>query len=454
MKYHFDKKYLYWGITAFLTIISSLLFYYFLFHNTNVSKGLHQIIAIMMPIIDGFILAYLLNPIMNYIEEKWIHKICFKFKLSTTTPKQKRRVRFISIFVTMILFFFMIYIFLQMVIPQLFKSIQNIAIAFPTYMNNFSTWIAKIFSDNPDLENIVENYLDQYSTDIQKWLSGDVLPQINTLIKMLSTQVWGFFVFFWNMIIGIIISIYMLSSKELFSAQLKKILYAVFPEVKANMILDEVRFVHKTFGGFINGKLIDSLIIGILCFIVTNFLGTPYAVLVSVIVGVTNVIPFFGPYLGAIPSSILILLVNPRQCLYFIIFIIILQQFDGNVLGPKILGNSTGLSSFWVIFSITIFGGLFGILGMFIGVPVFAVIYAAIKRRCNRELRKKDLPDTTTSYLKLRHIHNSSLQLQDDPSISLKEEQPTGIHSHNKPQTHDPVKIIITKERINKDDKR
>ncbi len=420
MKYRWDKKYLYWGVTAFLVIVAGLLFYYFLFNNVGVMKNYGRVIKVLMPIIDGFVLAYLLTPIMNFFEEKVLKPIFSKCHI-TLTIKNKKRMRVISIIMTLIVTLVIISSFVRIIVPQIVVSIRSIIIGFPTYTNTAYSWVERLLADNPELEKTVMNYINTYSTDLQKWLSGDLLPQLNIFVRTLSTQVISFVVFFWNLIIGLIISIYMLGSKELFAAQVKKLLYALFSETRANSILDETRFIHKTFGGFITGKLLDSLIIGILCFIVTSIIGTPYATLVSVIVGVTNIIPFFGPYLGAIPSGLLILLVDPKQCLIFLIFVLILQQFDGNVLGPKILGDSTGLSGFWVIFSITIFGGLFGVLGMFIGVPVFAVIYAAIRRKVENALVKKDLPDNTMAYMKLRHIHNNSLQIQDNPSESMKE---------------------------------
>ena len=229
----------------------------------------------------------------------------------------------------------------------------------------------------------------------------------------------------WDFIIGFVISIYVLASKEKFAGQAKKMAYAFFEQKSANRLIKSFRFTHNTFIGFIGGKIVDSFIIGCLCFIGTTLLQTPYAALVSVIVGVTNIIPFFGPYLGAIPSAILILVVDPMHplnCVYFVLFILVLQQFDGNFLGPKILGNSTGLTGFWVIFAITVFGGLFGILGMIVGVPIFAVIYAAIKAVVNTFLRKKDLPVETVKYSYLKNIdeegfHQLDSRLQRDHEI-------------------------------------
>ena len=207
-----------------------------------------------------------------------------------------------------------------------------------------------------------------------------------------------------NIMIGVIISVYLLVSKQKFVGQGKKVLYALFYERQANNILEVVRKSHSIFSGFISGKLIDSLIIGVLCFIGMSIMKMPYIPLVSVLVGVTNVIPFFGPYLGAIPSILLILLISPGKGIMFLIFIIILQQLDGNIIGPKILGSSTGLSAFWVIFAILIGSGLFGIIGMIAGVPVFAVIYYLIKTGLEYSLRKKNLPTDTKEYENLDYI--------------------------------------------------
>lgn len=403
MKYRWDKKYLYWGITLFLVAISAIGFYYLLFHGANISSVLGKIINILMPIIMGFALAFLLTPVLNWVENKILLPLYQKTK-TPITPKGRKRIRTYSIIITMLFVFAVLYLFFLMVIPQLVKSIQSIVLQFPVYVNNLTKWVGNILSDNPDIEVMVMDLLGKYSTKIEEWLNQSVLPQMNEILKTLSLSLIGFLKSLWNLILGIIISIYVLGSKELFTGQSKKIVYALFSRKTANAFIQDVRFAHTTFIGFLGGKIIDSIIIGIICFIGTSIMGTPYALLVSVIVGVTNIIPFFGPYLGAIPSAILILMVNPMHCLYFVLFILILQQFDGNILGPKILGDSTGLSGFWVIFSITLFGGIFGIFGMFIGVPTFAVIYAAVKAIFNRMLTKKGLDSDTKKYITLAHI--------------------------------------------------
>lgn len=291
-----------------------------------------------------------------------------------------------------------------MIIPELIRSIQSIIFQFPMYVSNLTAWATGLLENNPELEGIVNDLFNKSSTMLTDFLNTTVLPKVNALLISLSTGVIGFFKAMWNFVIGFIISIYILGSKEVFAGQAKKIVYAFFDAPSANQIVSNVRFIHSTFSGFISGKIVDSIIIGIICFACTSIIGTPYAILVSVIIGVTNIIPFFGPWLGAIPSALLILMVNPLQCLYFVILILFIQQFDGNILGPKILGDSTGLSGFWVIFSITIFGGLFGVLGMVVGVPIFAVLYAGFRALVNRQLAKKKLPTDTQPYLMVGSI--------------------------------------------------
>lgn len=420
MKPKFTRKYLYYSLTIMLGLCGAIAFYYLVFQSHDLLDNVKKIILIFMPIIDGFVVAYLLSPVLNFIETKILEVLLKKAGIVIDTAKKRKNIRFVSVFLTMLLAFLIIYCFAWMIIPQIVSSIKNLAYSVPDSLDKISIWIADLLKGYPYLEANAELWLDSLGNEAEKWLNGNLLPQLNsmlshmnTILRALSTQVVRVLVIVWNLIIGIIISFYMLSSKEHFAAQAKKLVYALFKEKTANAIVEETRFIHKTFGGFITGKILDSFIIGCICFIVCSIMGTPYATLVSVIVGVTNIIPFFGPYLGAVPSALIILLADPKQCLYFIIFILILQQIDGNIIGPKILGDSTGLSGFWVIFAITLFGGLFGILGMFIGVPVFAVLYSALKRFCNRQLKRKKLPVSTNAYTHLARVRDGKLMLGD-----------------------------------------
>ncbi|MFQ9639160.1 MAG: AI-2E family transporter [Eisenbergiella sp.] len=407
MKFRWDKKYLYWGITALLVIGASICLFFLMFRGANFKDGVTKIIAIAMPIIDGLVLAYLLTPVLNVIENKAL-KYIFKKGRQELSDKQRKYMRMSAVTLTLCCCVFIIYAFCSMVLPQLFKSIQSIVFQFPVYVNNLTEWLQKVLADNPDVETYINDLINTYTPELRSWMNDTLLPQMNAVLKVVSNYAFNVLKALWNMIIGLIISVYIMGSKEKFIGQAKKAIYAAFDIKRANSVIEDIRFVHRTFGGFISGKLLDSLIIGILCFAGTSIMGTPYPVLISVIIGVTNIVPFFGPYLGAIPSAILILMINPIQCLYFLLFILVLQQFDGNILGPKILGDSTGLSSFWVIFSITLFGGFMGVPGMVIGVPTFAVIYAMCRRRINRNLKKKDLPTETDEYKELGSIDEVS----------------------------------------------
>lgn len=419
MKFKFDKKYLYWGITGFLALAGAILFYYILFHRSNFMGGLDKFITIAMPIIDGFVLAYLFTPVLNVIEKKLI-KPLYKKAGITITPKVKKRMRACSILATLVVVLLVLYELFALILPEVIRSIQSIIFQFPIYVNNLSNWALLMLKDNPELEATVDSLINQYSAKMMEYVNTNLLPHINEVLKTVSLSVIGVFKALWNLVIGFIISVYLLGSKEKFAGQAKKIVYAVFDREAGNEIVSNFRFIHSTFIGFIGGKIVDSIIIGIICFFCTSIIGTPYSILVSVIIGVTNIIPFFGPWIGGIPSALLVLMVDPKQALYFGILIIFIQQFDGNILGPKILGDSTGLSGFWVIFSITIFGGLFGVLGMIVGVPIFAVFYAGVKSLVNRVLYKKNLPTDLSPYMTVGRIEESMAFTEYVPPVRKK----------------------------------
>ena len=301
-----------------------------------------------------------------------------------------------------------------MLIPELFNSIRDMVISLPGQLNHALDKITEMMSGDSTLGQVFTAVLREGSDYLQNWLRTDLMKQINIMMSNLTSGVINVFSGLFDLLIGLIISIYVLFSKEKFGKQSKKIVYAVFKPSHANMILHLTLKSNEIFGGFIIGKLIDSAIIGVLCFIGLSLLNMPYALLVSVIVGVTNVIPFFGPYIGAIPSAVLIMLADPRKGLYFILFILVLQQIDGNIIGPKILGDSTGLSAFWVVFSILLGGGLFGFVGMILGVPTFAVIYYVINMLINHRLEVKKLPTETECYDKLSYVDSDGTYVHSD----------------------------------------
>lgn len=417
MKIHWKNKYLYWGLTAFGVVSASMLFYFFLFRMDVVFGTLRKLISIMMPVICGAIIAYLLIPIVNF-QERHFYKYLIHKKHINPSKRQRKVVRYVSIIFALIFAFLIIYSLLAMIVPSIIESIISIINDFPRYFQNIRHWLESLLKDNPEWQTTVFSYIEQYSPKLENFLNVQILPQLRSILQHLSTGVFGTLVFIKNLLIGLIISIYLMAGKEEFVTQSKMFVYAFLSTEHANSVVKGFRFAHRTFVGFIVGKIVDSVIIGILCYIGTTLIGTPYALLVSVVVGVTNVIPFFGPYLGAIPTAFIILMVNPMQCLYFLIFILLLQQFDGNILGPKILGNSTGLSSFMVIVAILLFGGIMGIPGMIIGVPTLAVIMAGIKTFRTYNLRQKSMPMDESVYTHMDYMNPENLS-----PVDLKEDE-------------------------------
>ena len=393
-KWNLNNKYIAWGITAFLVLSAVLGVYYLMFHGSKLLTNIGHMFYILMPVMFGLILAYLLSPVMDYFEVRIFAPLCDKLHIKAS-KRRNSLIRIFCILITLVLFFFLIYELIFMLITQIVPSVVAIANNYDVYIDNITAWLNKTLENNPMLRENAMKILDNYSIEINEWIKTTLLTKTSDLLKIVSVSVWSSLKVIWNLIIGIIISVYVMSNKENFSGQFKKMIYAFYDTNTANIIINNVKFTHRTFGGFIGGKVLDSIIIGLICFIGMTILQFPFPALISVIIGVTNFIPFFGPFLGAIPSLFLIFIVDPMHplnCVFFALFILALQQFDGNILGPFILGDSTGLSSFWVIFAITFFGGVWKIPGMLVGVPLFAVIYAAIKSVVDTRLKKKQLP--------------------------------------------------------------
>lgn len=408
MKFNNDNKYFKWGMTAFLVIAASMAFYYLIFDSSNIIAIVGSILNILMPVVFGLAIAYLLTPILNFLEEKILNPLCAKCGVGESKRK-KSLVRGIGILITCFFAVALIYALIGMLISQIVPSVEGVIVNFDAYSNNVIKWINQTLEDNPEFGEYATKTFDTFSDQLEGWLR-DLIPSTASLIMSVSLSVINVLDVLKDFIIGFIISVYVLASKERFAGQAKKLCYAIWKRDTANVIIRNFRFTHRTFIGFLGGKIVDSIIIGIMCFIGTSIMRTPYAVLISVIIGFTNIIPFFGPFLGAIPSIILIFAVdptNPLKCLYFALFVLALQQFDGNILGPKILGSSTGLAGFWVIFAITLFGGLMGVFGMIVGVPVFAVFYAAAKSVVNIMLEKKNMPKETIKYEEVDYIDES-----------------------------------------------
>ena len=409
-----EKRYIYLGTTAFLVFLACLGVYYLIFHLQNIISLFTGVISISIPIVYGMLIAYFITPLLNYLEERVVLPIWKRAKLPVNI-KSKGKIRTASILLTLGALTLFVYILLSLIIPQISESVRYIGGRLNYYQNTLVLYITQFLKDRPALQMQADQLLENATTQLeelyQKYFSLQTLTDITqwTYFQSMAKSVANFIANIWHLIIGFIISIYMLAGKENFAAQAKKLVYACFDEKTANAIIRDARSTHKTFSGFIIGKLVDSFIIGIICFFALTLMHMPFTVLISVIIGITNVIPFFGPFLGAVPSVVLVFVEDPTQCLAFLVFVIVLQQFDGNILGPKILGDSTGLPGFWVIFAITFFGAIWGIAGMFFGVPIFAVFYKAIRRMASRLLTQKRLPENTEPYRGVKAIEDGKL---------------------------------------------
>lgn len=402
------------GVTAFAVIAAALLLFFALFHLSALRAFLRTLAHILRPIFLGMIFAFLLLP---------VHRGIFGFLVAMTPEKRlknKGDVQFLNvlaIILSLLLAVFLLYLLLAMALPQVYLSIVGLVNAFPDYINSVQEWLQKFLADNPDIQNTVMSVYVSAAASLEDWLNADILPNLESVtttvqwlrqsvlpnltgvMSSVSALVVSLALLLKDLLIALIVTFYLLIRKDVFAAQSKKIVYSMLPTHVGDLVVEETRSAYRIMSGFINGKLLDSLIIGVIALVCCNLLKFPYPALLATIIGVTNVIPFFGPFIGAIPCGLLVFLDSPIKCVYFAIFILVLQQFDGNILGPKILGDSTGLASFWVLFSILLFGGLFGFAGMVLGVPVFAMIYSVLRRLVHYGLRRRGLPEDTKFYL-------------------------------------------------------
>ncbi len=408
------KKYSVIAFIVFLTFCCCILFFFFIYRYHGFAEYWQKLMGILQPIIMGFITAYLLNPVMVFLEK---HLLKFLKPRVKGERKAKKMARVIGTVGALAFLLLIIFLLLYMMVPELIKSIQNMMVNLPSEFNDFSDWVDEFMAEDSQLANWLATLgIDLISIGeyLEKIFQNQILPQLKTYmtyVASFTTGVISAFRMFFNFVIGLVIALYLLVGKETFIGQGKKILYAVLPAKAGNNALRLLRVSHQLFGGFISGKIVDSAIIGVICYVGLIILKIPYSLLVAAIVGVTNVVPFFGPFIGAVPSFILIALAEPMKGLYFLVFVLALQQVDGNIIGPKILGDSTGLSSFWVIFAILVGGGLFGFMGMLFGVPTFAVIYWLIREIVAYTLRKRRLPEETRDYIKMENVDIKSGKL-------------------------------------------
>lgn len=388
MKVNWNSKYTTIAIYSFIVAISVILFYLAISQVTIFTDKLDSILVVMQPFIIGFSIAYIVNFLLNFYENKVFEtKYIKKIKL-----KSKRGLAILFSYITT---FFIISMFVKFLLPQLIDSVVGLVNDIPSYITNTTNFVNEIIMKLNIEDQYSQVLMDNFNSLVNYIIrfATNLIPALGGFLASVASSIW-------NVILGIIVSVYLLIDKEKLCALSKKITYGLFPESYADEIIKLVDRSNYTFGRFLVGKIIDSLIIGVLTFIILTIFKMPYTILVSVIVGITNIIPFFGPFIGAIPSFIIILFVSPVQSLWFLLIILFIQQLDGNVIGPKILGDSIGISAFWILFSILVAGKLLGIVGMIIGVPLFAIFYSIVKEFIESKLRKKGLKTETKEYMK------------------------------------------------------
>lgn len=397
----------------FLLIMSILLITFAMYQYPklkNIIEGLNSILA---PIYYGIAIAYLLDPLAKSYRKR-LSPMLKKYRKGETVAKG------LSITFSMITGVVIVVALIWLIIPSLVDSITIIVEEMPAQVESFVAWLEKHTTGDSVIMKNLSTLVTKVSGAVEDWLRTDLIDTVGDVVTAITTGVIDVVMFVFNLLIGVVVAVYVMVDKEKFIGQSKKLVYTIFKRETGDSILDTARHGHKIFGGFLYGKILDSAIVGVITFIVLAILRTPYSLLVSVIIGVTNIIPFFGPFIGGIPCAILILLADPLQGLYFIIFIIIMQQIDGNIIGPKILGNTTGISEFWVTFALLLFGGIFGFLGMIIGVPAFAVVYYAVVQFMNKKLIKKGLPVESHLY---RDSDNIQELLDKQKKIAAEEEE-------------------------------
>ena len=385
------KPYLYGMLAGFGAISLSIIFFFLIYRFDGFGDAISTLTGILMPFIYGAVIAYLLKPVCNTIEG---------FLRRFIPKKMEGLINVLSVTLTILFGLLLIYALVMMIVPQLVTSVTALYYTAQRNIAKFVQWAnhVEFIENNEQIMEMLNSSYNTLNTSVDTLIKTKLLPSMQNIVSGAAIGVLNVVTMAKNLIIGIIVAVYMLASRKRFVQQGKLVLHSIVRPRWAQLITEEVKYADRMFGGFINGKIMDSAIIGVLCYIGCSIFKFPSALLVSVIIGVTNVIPFFGPFIGAIPATLLILIQDPIKALWFVLFVLVLQQLDGNIIGPKILGNTTGLSSFWVLFAILLFGGLWGFVGMIVGVPLFAVIYDVIKKLVIHGLRRNDELDLLSTY--------------------------------------------------------
>ena len=398
--------------TAIVAAVLIIIFYFCVQRYQGLLAGLSTLSMIFQPIIIGLVMAFLMNPIMKFLEEKLLPLFLKKTKNERRT---KQRIRALTSVIALLLLLSIVFLFFAVVAPIFVETLNDLVRNVNEKVYNVLDWANDITKGRFEKQILgakddekITYAINTAVSFIRSYFDLGEQEQVVNMVTRLGISI-GRTVF--NFFIGIVVSVYTLMSKEKFKAQIKKLLYGIFDPNWANVFVRIGRKTDDVFYGFIIGKIIDSIIIGVICYISMLIMQMPYAVLCSVIIGITNIIPVFGPYIGAVPTVIIIFVNNPMQGIYFLLFVLILQQIDGNIIGPKILGENTGLSSFWVVLAIVVGGGLFGVPGMIIGVPMMSVVYYICGEVATYLLQRRNLPTETEAYVDVREVDPGTNQL-------------------------------------------
>lgn len=389
MKDPYKRRYIYLMLAISGAISLSIAFFFVLYRFQGIGEAVDKVADILAPFIYGGVVAYLLRPMCNFYED--VFRKYFPNKLKKLAPG-------LAVGLSLVTGILIVYALLIMILPQLYHSIRSLWNSLPDKVSSFVDWARVTFGEDEELLHYFDTTYRAVYSALDTWASETLSPYLASIVSGVGSSVWKVLMFLYNLLIGLIVAVYLLGSRKKFARQSVLIVRSVLSPKWAELFLDEMAFVDRMFGGFIDGKIVDSAIIGVLCYIGCSVFKFPNPLLVSAIVGITNVIPFFGPFIGAVPSTVLIMIEDPIKGLWFILFVLALQQLDGNVIGPAILGDRTGLSSFWVLFAIILFGGIWGVWGMVICVPLFAVIYDTVKKLVRRGLEKKGQTEVWEQY--------------------------------------------------------
>lgn len=384
------KRYFYAMMAGFGAISLSIILFFVLFSARGISDAFQKLSEIMAPFIYGSAVAYLLRPMCNYVERFLGQKLPHRFR-HLALP--------LAVAASVVALIFLVYLLINMIVPRLYESIIGLWNIIPYRVQEFMKWAESNYGANEQLLEFFNTSTTTLYQDLTEWAKNNILPQITNIVSGVGTSAYRILRTVYNLLVGLIVAVYLLFGRKRFARQGVLIVRSALPERWAEMVLQETGFVDRMFVGFLDAKILDSAIVGVLCYLGCVTFRFPNALLISVFVGVTNIIPFFGPFIGAVPSTLLILMEEPSKAIWFVVFVLVLQQLDGNIIGPRIMGNRTGLSGFWVLFAIIFFGGMWGIVGMAVCVPVFAVIYDLIKKLVRRGLRQKGRYELWEQYI-------------------------------------------------------